>query len=828
MKRPDTRAASLPSANEEKICPVIAEAVSSVPPGIVGTAVEPDGQSVTIDYDPRLINDESVREVAAKLAPEVQRRLDKCVMRLEGRACEACALKFERKAQRIAGVRRARATFIGGVMSVTFDKVQLSPEQVLERVREIGAPVTPFTAPRESPQGFTEWLQYHSGRIEIACTAVTFVFMIAGWFAPRVGLGQTWANLYFLIAYIAGGIFGVRAGLRSLRQWTIDVDLLMVLAALGAALIGAPFEGAMLLFLFSLSNVLQSYAIDSSRKAIHSLMKLRPDKALTRRGGDSLLLPIEELVVGDIVVVRPGESIPLDSVIVEGESSIDESSFTGESIPVLKKTNDPVFAATVNQTGGLEVRVTKLAKDSTIEKLIRMVEEAQSEKAETQRFLDRAEQFYAIGVIALTLALIVGLLFFVHEPFRSTFYRAMTVMVVASPCALIISTPASILSAIGGAARRGVLFKGGVHLERAATITVVALDKTGTLTEGKPRVTDLISVREGIDLANNVQPEVLDLLQLAASVEAKSEHPLAGAIVAEAKRRGLTLLNCTHFRSVSGEGASGVVCGRRIGVGNIRYLERLGGSINDDLAQRLGEFQDGGKTCVVVAETGEETVRILGALGIADVLRDEAPGVVRTLKQTGVQRVVMLTGDNHRVAAAIAEQAGVDEFHAELLPEDKVRVLKSLKTIGPVAMIGDGVNDAPALATATIGIAMGAAGTDVAMETADVVLMSDNLRNIQFALSISRHARTVIWQNLAIATAVIIALVVSALGFSLPLPLGVVGHEGSTVLVCLNGLRLLAFCARDHQVDSLPVDTASLPQKVLQRRTLSDPLGGRR
>ena len=409
---------------------------------------------------------------------------------------------------------------------------------MLERVREIGAPVTPFTVPRESPHGITEWLQYHSGRIEIVCTAFTFVFMIGGWFAPRVGLGQTWANLCFLIAYIAGGIFGVQASIRSLRQWTIDVDLLMVLAALGAAVVGAPFEGAMLLFLFSLSNVLQSYAVDRSRKAIHSLMKLRPDKALTRRGGDSLLLPIEELVVGDIVVVRPGESIPLDSVIVEGESSIDESSFTGESMPVLKKTNDPVFAATVNQTGGLEVRVTRLAKDSTIEKLIRMVEEAQSEKAETQRFLDRAEQFYAIGVIAFTLALIVWPLFFLHEPFHSTFYRAMTVMVVASPCALIISTPASILSAIGGAAPRGVLFKGGVHLERAATIKVVALDKTGTLTERKPRVTDLISVREVIDPADNVEPEILDLLQLAASVEAKSEHPLAGAIVSESKRRG--------------------------------------------------------------------------------------------------------------------------------------------------------------------------------------------------------------------------------------------------------------------------------------------------
>ena len=418
-----------------------------MPPGILRTTIETDGKSMTIDYDPRALSDESVREVAARLAPEAQRRFDKCVMRLGGRACEACALKLERKAEQIEGVRRARATFIGGVMSVTFDNAQLSPQQVIEQVRETGAPVTPLAIPRDAPHNVGEWLQYHLAGIEVACTASTFVFMIVGWLAPRTGFGQAWANAFFVAAYIAGGIFGVQAGLRSLRQWTIDVDLLMILAALGAAAVGAPFEGAMLLFLFSLSNVLQAYAIDRTRKAIHLLMKLRPDKALARRDGKTVLLPIEQLAVGDIVIVRPGESIALDGVIVEGESSIDESSLTGESIPVLKKARDPVFAASINQTGGLEVRVTKLAKDSAIEKLIRMVEEAQSEKAETQRFLDRAEQFYAIGVIAFTLALVVLPPFFVHEPFRATFYRAMTVMVVASPCALIISAPASWVAA---------------------------------------------------------------------------------------------------------------------------------------------------------------------------------------------------------------------------------------------------------------------------------------------------------------------------------------------------------------------------------------------
>jgi Cd2+/Zn2+-exporting ATPase len=777
--------------NEEKTCPVPVDPIS-IPPGIVKTAVGTDGQSIAIDYDPRAISDESIRQVAMRLIPEAQRRFDKCVMRLDGRACEACALKLERKAQAIQGVRRARATFIGGVMSVTFDNAQLSPEQVIEHVRKTGAPVTPFAVPCELPHGVGEWLQYHSAGIEVACTALTFVLMIAGWLTPRLGLDQIWANIFFTAAYLAGGIFGVQASLRSLRHWTIDVDLLMVLAAVGAAIVRAPFEGAMLLFLFSLSNVLQSYAIDRTRKAIHSLMKLRPDKALTRREGKTVLLPIEQLVVGDLVIVRPGERIALDGVIVEGESSIDESSLTGESIPVLKRAGDPVFAATINQTGGLEVRVARLAKDSAIEKLIRMVEEAQSEKAETQRFLDRAEQFYAVAVIAFTLALIAWPFFFLHEPFHSVFYRAMTVMVVASPCALIISTPASILSAIGGAARRGVLFKGGVHLERTATIKVVAFDKTGTLTVGKPRVTDIISADAVIQAAQNAGSEALHLLQLAASVEAKSEHPLAAAIVAEGKRRGLHFFGCTDFHSTSGKGASGMIDGRRIGVGNIRYFETLGGSLDDALAQKLDALQDAGKTCVVIGEIGKEAVRILGGLAIADVLRAEAPGVVRALKAIGIERIVMVTGDNSRVAAAIAREAGVDEFHAELLPENKVRILKSLKTIGPVAMVGDGVNDAPALATATIGIAMGAAGTDVAMETADVVLMSDNLRNIPFAISISRHARMVIWQNLAIALSVIVVLVASALGFSLPLTLGVVGHEGSTVLVCLNGLRLLA------------------------------------
>ncbi|MGA7880693.1 MAG: heavy metal translocating P-type ATPase [Terrimicrobiaceae bacterium] len=764
-------------------------------PGVLRTEIDTANHAVMIDFDPRVISDEGVRQVAEKLAPIGHQQYCRTILRLGGRASGAAEQKLEKKAQKINGIRRARATFLGGVMTVTFDDARLSEEQVIERVRETGAPVQPYSVEAEhKPETVREWLEHWAtgARLEAVFTVLTLAFMITGWATAK--LGVAWHDVFYLGAYLTGGYFGVRAGLQSLRQWTIDVDLLMVLAALGAAVVNAPFEGAMLLFLFSLSNVLQAYAIDRTRKAIKSLMKLRPEKALARRDGATVLLPVGELVVGDVLVVRPGESIALDSVIIEGASAIDQSSLTGESMPVSKKVGDPVFAGTINQTGGLEVRVTKLAKDSTIEKLVRMVEEAQTEKADTQRFLDRAEQFYAAGVILFTIGLIVVPILFLKEPFQAAFYRAMTVRVVASPCALIISTPASILSAIGGAARRGVLFKGGVHLERAATVKVVAFDKTGTLTEGKPRVTDVIVDGRVVSFRSNPDAAALELLQLAAAVEAKSEHPLAQAIVTEGQQRGLALAECAAFQSISGKGASGLVNGRRIAVGNARYFAAQNMAIPEGFALRMAVLQHEGKTSVIVGDIDESagSARILGAIAIADVLRADAASVVQQLKTNGIERVVMLTGDNIRVAQAIAKQAGVDEFHADLLPEDKVRVIRELKEIGPVAMVGDGVNDAPALATATVGIAMGAAGTDVAMETADVALMSDNLQNIVFTLALSRHARRVIYQNLTFALAVIIVLIVSALGFSLMLPIGVVAHEGSTVLVCLNGLRMLS------------------------------------
>ena len=633
--------------------------------------------------------------------------------------------------------------------------------------------------------------------VELLSVIATLLFMLLGGFGAALGLPAPWAPWFFLAAYLAGGWHGTIHGARSLLRGTVDVDLLMILAALGAAYVHHAFEGAMLLFLFSLSHALQEMAIEKSRSAITALMKLRPEVALCKRGPETLLVAVDQLIVGDIVVLRPGESIPVDGIVTEGTSTVNQASITGESLPVDKKAGDALFAGTLNEHGGLEMRATKLARESTLAKLVEMVEEAQGQKAATQRFLEKAEQYYALGVILFTLALIFVPYLILHHPFQSTFYRAMTVMVVASPCALVISTPASILSAIGAAARRGVLFKGGVYLERAAAVEIVAFDKTGTLTTGRPVVTDVQIIAQPGQSAADLACRQEELLWLAAAVESRSEHPIARSIVAEAKRRFMPIERCLKFQSVAGHGVSAEVVGRRIAVGNLKYFDGYESPERTELEKQMNAMQDAGKTGMlvgeIIGEIEQATVRYLGFIAVADQVRAEAPQIVQRLRDLGVKRVVMITGDGTRVAAAVAKKCGIDEVHADLLPQDKVRVIQKLKEIGRTAMVGDGINDAPALATADVGIAMGAAGTDVAMETADVVLMSDALEGIPYTLALSRRTRRVVYQNLTFALTVIVVLIISALGFQLPLPLGVVGHEGSTVLVCLNGLRLLGF-----------------------------------
>ena len=522
----------------------------------------------------------------------------------------------------------------------------------------------------------------------------------------------------WVLAYLSGGYFGVIASFGSLRKGEVDVDLLMVLAALGAAFVDHPFEGAMLLFLFSLSNVLQNFAMERSRNAIQSLMKLRPDEINCQVNGQWEMRAVAEVEPGTRVLVKPGESIALDGKVISGQSAVDESSLTCESLPVSKKTGYTLFSGTVNQSGSLEYEVTKCEAESTLSKIIAMVESAQSEKASSQRFLEKAEQYYAMGVILFTLGLIFIPWKLMGEVFSTSFYRAMTVMVVASPCALIISTPAAFLSAIGGAARKGVLFKGGVHLERMANIKILAFDKTGTLTRGEPTVTH-IQLVSGESEANQNQ-----LLRKLAIVEAHSEHPLAEAVMKAARTRDLEIPEPQNFRSIPGKGAAATVENQELVAGSFRYFEEQNVEIPAALQQRCQELQDQGHSLILLAEQSD-TLNLLGVVALADEIREDAARMIEGLRKRGIKRIAMLTGDHPRVAAHIAERLGIDDVFAGLLPEQKVDKIRELQHDGPVAMVGDGVNDAPALATADLGIAMGAVGTDVAMETADVVLMSN-------------------------------------------------------------------------------------------------------
>ncbi len=758
--------------------------------GIVRVRPDLVNAKVEIDFDPGQLSEQDVVELVQEHEEQVASVLQKSIYRLHGSGCEACALKLEKKVGKIPGVRRATATYLGQVLSVTFDSGESDEAKVFGDLRNAGADIHPL-APRLK-DGRSLWRKMLAGELneEISC-GLGLLFLITALVVEKTsGVGPATHALY-VGAYFFAGQQGVRSAIASLREKVLDIDVLMVLAALGAAIIGAPFEGALLLFLFSFSNVLQRHAMERTQKAIEALLTLRPSEAMVKRPEGSVKVAVEQLEIGEIVIVRPGEQIPVDGVISEGSTNVDESSLTGESMPVSKHPGSNLFAGTINQSGGIELRVTKRSEDSALARMVKLVAEAQAEKSNTQRFLEKAEQSYALGVIVLTIVVFAVPFTFAGETFARAFYRAMTVMVVASPCALIISTPATVLSAIGGAARRGILIKGGSHLERASKIDIVAIDKTGTLTIGKPSLTEIVTDSGIHPLSDTLPPDARALLRAGAALEAKSEHPLAHAIVDCAQNLGITLPPATGFQSTAGKGAEATVEADQYVVGSERLFRELNAADFDHLARLSKPLQEQGKTCVWLGTRNGNAVIARAVLVMADTIRPAARHLADDLHRLGVKKVVMLTGDQQLVANAIALEAKVDEVRAELLPEDKLEVIRQLKREGTVLMIGDGVNDAPALAMADIGMAMGAAGTDVAMETADIVLMGDRLENIPLLLAHARRAKRVLIQNLVFASAVIIVLVISALGFSLALPLGVIGHEGSTVLVCLNGLRLL-------------------------------------
>jgi len=716
--------------------------------------------------------------------------LSTCTIHIERRGGrgDAGARALERHLRRLSGVHDVDVSFRTGDARITYDGSITSEETIRDAVRDRHVSI------QDESETATDDVSTRSElRREVVFVGLTLLGMavglVTGWLeGPQLLM---WAG--YSVAYVFGGWYGLKGAIETLRHRAVDIDLLMIVAALGALSIGAPFEGAMLLFLFSLSNTLQHYAIGRSRRAIRSLVEMRPDEAQVLRDGEEVTVPIDEVAVGDVFVVRPGDRIPLDGVIASGEGTVDQASLTGESVPVPREPGDKVFGGTINESGSLEIEVTRQAHESAISRLIHMVERAQSEKAPTQRLIDRLEQPYVLGVFGLTIAAIAIPLALGSE-FASTFYRAMTLMVAASPCAVIISTPAAVLSAIASGGRQGVLFKGGEHVEAAANIDAVAFDKTGTLTRGETQLTDVF-VRDGL---TNESLTADELLSLAASVQARSEHHLARATVSKAEARALDVPDARRFQSEAGKGVRADIEDGTIHIGNRSYVE----TVLEDAAieglepglDRLRTLEAEGKTSVLVAREHAGNAMVLGWLAFTDTVRPGAAEMIEDLRSLGVEQIVMLTGDNERVAQQIADEVGIDEVQAELLPEEKVATIEELvERYENVAMVGDGVNDAPALATATLGIAMGGAGTDVALETADVVLMGDDIGKIPYVLGLGRRTRRTLTVNLAIAFGAIALMVGTILLRGIPLPLAVVGHEGSTVLVSLNGLRLLGF-----------------------------------
>jgi Cd2+/Zn2+-exporting ATPase len=633
-------------------------------------------------------------------------------------------------------------------------------------------------------------------RAQLALTALTLAALVASALAHPLGLPRHADTLFDLVAYVAGGWFAVRDAAPRLLHGHVDVDLLMVLAALAAAATGHPHEGAVLLFLFSLSNTLQAFAMAKSRRAIGGLLQHRPRHATVLRGGAEVALPLDEVVVGDRVLIRPGEFVPTDGVVRAGATEMNEASITGEPVPAEKGPGSPVYSGALNGTGAVEVEVTRRAQDSTLARIVALVESAQQHRARTQRFLDTAEQTYAWAILGgVAVAIVLPWLAW-QESFHASFYRGMVLLVVASPCALVLSTPAAILSAIANGARHGILFKGGAYLELMSTVRAIVCDKTGTLTTGQPGVTD-VWVSPGAPPGFGED----DLLAYAAALESRSEHPLAREIVRAASTRGLTLPPMTDFVTLPGRGVHATLDTWQVWIGADRLYAEHGEAMPPAVAARKARLEAEGKSVLVVHRelerrdgrgTHESSGGWLGLIAMADTLRPAVPEAIARFRELGVASIVMLTGDNRRVATLIAAEAGVDEVHAGLLPEEKVRQLELLRQEhGSVMMIGDGVNDAPALATATVGVAMGAAGSDVALESAHCVLMGDDLRQVAYALDLSRRTVRIVWTNLAFSLAVIVVLIAATLMGTLSLPLGVLGHEGSTLIVCANGLRLL-------------------------------------
>lgn len=730
--------------------------------------VQQDGKPfLCLHYDPARTALPQVRSMAQAAGAELSARYQHELMRIDGMDCSTCATVIEHALGRLDGVLEASVSYAAERMRLEYDTEKVSRKVIVQRLAALGYGVL-------EPHHKAPW---HVEYRELIVSAVAGTLLLAGWL---VGMRHDWQGVSVGLlggSIVIGGYYAMRDAWQSIRERVLDIDVLMIVAAAGAAALGQWAEGALLLVLFSLGHALEHLAMDRARHAMEALADLAPKTALVVRDGIELELPVENLFRGDQVLVRPGQRIPADGKVLEGTSAVDQAAITGESMPVDKAAESLVFAGTVNGEGLLRVEVSKLAKDSSLARMVQLVAEAQTDKSPTQRFVTKFEKVFIPLVLVGVLALI-AIPPLMGFPFAESFYRAMAVLVAASPCALAIATPSAVLAAVARAARGGVLIKGGVHLENLRSLSVIALDKTGTITTGKPSVTDVVALKgdEG------------SLLAIAASVESRSGHPLAQAVVQAARLRKLDWPAASDVQSVTGKGMHAIVSSAKVSIGNLRLFGD--DVVPDAVRAQVMRLESLGKTTMLVRADGV----FLGLLALADTPRPGMREVFARLASFGIRETVMLTGDNEQVAKAVAASVGIMDVRAGLLPEYKLKVIDELMHQNKlVAMVGDGVNDAPAMARATIGIAMGGAGTDVALETADVALMADDLSKLPFAIALSRASHAVIQQNLWAAFGVVALLIPATLFGLASMGIAVLIHEGATVLVVLNALRLLRF-----------------------------------
>ena len=655
-------------------------------------------------------------------------------------------------------------------LDCSYDPSMVNIQDVIRSISETGMKASVI----RSKSKFSTWWKEKQQLALVTCGITTLTTFILG----LTIVPQNYTFIGYIIAVLVGVYYPAKKALIALRNLTATIHLLMLIGSVGALVLGMWAEAAILIFVYSLGDVLESYAVDKARGAIRSLMNLAPKQALVRKDGKEIMLSVDEINVGDSVIIKAGERIPVDGTVQTGSSFVDQSTVTGESFPVTKNVGDMVFAGTINQKSFLEVRVDKPASETMLSKIIYSVEEAQAKKISFQRFSDKFANTYtpAMFVLGIAIAVIPPLLF--GAEWMPFILRGLVVFVVSCSCGLALSVPVAVVAAMANAARKGVVFKGGAYFEATKKVKVIAFDKTGTLTIGRPEVTDVISFDKH---------SKAELLTLASSIECRSGHPLANAIVRKAKESNISIeTNLEEFADVTGKGVKAKINGQQCFAGSARFLQENEISTHEHQDQ-IADLENQGKTTILVGQNG----KLLGILAIADVLRPGAKETLSIIRKQGT-RTVMLTGDNERCAKAIAAQAGVDEYYAQLLPEDKVRVVKELKEkYGSVAMVGDGVNDAPAMAVSNVGIAMGAAGTDVAIEAGDIVLMSDDLSKINYVRELSRKTVNIIKQNIAVSLINIAFMVTAALLGYLGLVSGLLLNEISALAVIGNALRLL-------------------------------------